>query len=64
MRTEQSFQVGYAASSHQEVVADALGLIQYSLAAAIAGAVGWFLWRRRSRIREAITGEATSEMTD
>lgn len=50
--------VGYAAASHQEVVADILSIVQYGVAAVIVSAVGGFLWRRRARIRQALSEPA------
>lgn len=43
--------VGYAAAAHQDTVAEIIGTVQYVVVAAIVGAVGWFLWRRRDGLR-------------
>jgi membrane protein DedA with SNARE-associated domain len=51
--------LGYEAAAHQEAVADLIGQVQYVVVAALVGAVGWFLWRRRHRIKDSV-GEARS----
>lgn len=43
--------VGYAASSHEQRVAEALGYVQYLVVAVIVMVVGWFAWRRILRPR-------------
>lgn len=48
--------VGYVAASHQDTVADIISTVQYGVIALIVGAVGWFLWTRRDRIRETVGG--------
>lgn len=46
--------LGYEAAAHQDTVADIISKVQYVLIAAIAAAIGFFLWRRRHRIKATV----------